>query len=148
MPTAIALPRTILVPTDFSAGGTAALDFALALAGKLDARVHVLHVVTVAVFAFDLTGAASATMMDELTRAGDQALAELIAARPGVAFGPPLLRVGDARDVIDAAARELGADLIVMGTHGRRGFSRLLLGSVAEAVVRTAPCSVLTVRAA
>lgn len=63
-----------------------------------------------------------------------------------VTRGSVLVRSGDARDVIDAVAAELGADLIVMGTHGRRGLSRVFLGSVAETVVRTAPCSVLVAR--
>lgn len=65
---------------------------------------------------------------------------------PGVSRGNVLVRSGDARDVIDAVAAEIGADLIVMGTHGRRGLSRVFLGSVAETVVRTAPCSVLVAR--
>ncbi len=125
--TPVALPRTILVPTDFSAGGTAAVDYATALAAKLDARVHLLHVVTLPTYGLDLTGMATATMIDELSRGGEEALAKLIADRTTTSFGPPLLRIGDARDVIDNAAREIKADLIVMGTHGRRGFSRLLL---------------------
>jgi nucleotide-binding universal stress UspA family protein len=57
-----------------------------------------------------------------------------------------MLRTGDARDLIVRACEEVGADLIVMGTHGRRGVSRALLGSVAESVVRIAPCPVLTIR--
>ena len=59
-----------------------------------------------------------------------------------------MLRTGDARDVIIRACEEINADLIVMGTHGRRGVSRALLGSVAESIVRTAPCPVLTIRKA
>ena len=58
-----------------------------------------------------------------------------------------LLKNGDPRDVVPSTAKELGADLIVMGTHGRRGIARALLGSVAESVLRTAPAPVLTVRA-
>jgi nucleotide-binding universal stress UspA family protein len=57
-----------------------------------------------------------------------------------------MLRKGDARTAILAFAEELHPDLIVMGTHGRRGVSRLVLGSVAESVARTAPCPVLLVR--
>jgi nucleotide-binding universal stress UspA family protein len=56
------------------------------------------------------------------------------------------LKTGDARDLINQTAAEVGADLIVMGTHGRRGVRRALLGSIAETVVRSAPCPVLTVR--
>ena len=58
-----------------------------------------------------------------------------------------ILRTGDPRDMILQTAKEIHADLIVIGTHGRRGISRFLLGSVAEAIVRSAPCPVLTVRA-
>jgi nucleotide-binding universal stress UspA family protein len=57
-----------------------------------------------------------------------------------------LLKNGDPREVVDAVAQQIDADLIVMGTHGRRGLSRLLIGSVAEYVVRTASRPVLTVR--
>jgi len=57
-----------------------------------------------------------------------------------------VLRTGDPRDLIIDVARELGADLIITGTHGRRGVRRALIGSIAESVVRTAPCPVLTIR--
>ncbi|MEO8551840.1 MAG: universal stress protein, partial [Kofleriaceae bacterium] len=77
-----------------------------------------------------------------------KALDKLIAERAGKApFGPALLETGEPRDLIVQAATKVGADLIVMGTHGRRGLRRLMLGSVAESVARTAPCPVLLVRA-
>jgi nucleotide-binding universal stress UspA family protein len=80
--------------------------------------------------------------------ANQKALAKLIADRAGKApFGPPLLETGEPRDLIVQTATKLGADLIVMGTHGRRGFRRLMLGSVAESISRAAPCPVLLVRA-
>ncbi len=60
--------------------------------------------------------------------------------------GPVLVKSGDPREVIVDAAKDLKAEVIVMGTHGRRGLSRAIIGSVAESVVRTAPCSVLVVR--
>ena len=63
-----------------------------------------------------------------------------------VSMAPVRIEIGDARDVIDRVAELIGADLIVMGTHGRRGVRRMLLGSIAESVVRSAPCPVLTVR--
>jgi universal stress protein A len=65
---------------------------------------------------------------------------------PQARMGPMLVESGDPRDVITHKAKDLDAELIVMGTHGRRGLSRALIGSVAESVVRTAPCSVLVVR--
>ena len=65
---------------------------------------------------------------------------------PNAAMGPLLVESGDPREVIVEKAKELNAELIVMGTHGRRGLSRALMGSVAETVTRTAHCSVLVVR--
>ena len=142
------LPRNILVPTDFSHHAERALDYAVELAAKLDARVHVLNVVGLPVLGAELGFAVTASMIDSILEDNQRALDKLVAARANkVAFGPTLLRTGDARAVIEQAAGEVHADLIVMGTHGRRGMSRVLLGSVAESVVRTAPCPVLLVRA-
>ena len=64
----------------------------------------------------------------------------------GAPIGKAILKTGDARVMINETAQELGADLIVMATHGRHGISRALLGSIAESVVRSAPCAVLTIR--
>jgi nucleotide-binding universal stress UspA family protein len=141
------LPKNILVPTDFSEGAQAALDYAVALAAKLDASVHLLNVVTLPMLGADTGIVVTPSMMDEVLGGNQKALDELVAARAGqCAFGPAQLEVGDARAQIEEAARKVGADLIVMGTHGRRGFRRLLLGSVAEAIARVAPCPVLLVR--
>ena len=63
-----------------------------------------------------------------------------------VSMAPVRIEIGDARDVIDRVAELIEADLIVMGTHGRRAVRRVLMGSIAESVVRSAPCPVLTVR--
>lgn len=60
--------------------------------------------------------------------------------------GPAIVETGEARDGILKAAKEVSADLIVIGSHGRRGVKRLVLGSVAEDIVRRAPCPVLVVR--
>ena len=87
-------------------------------------------------------------MGDELLRFLVEVIAEFFVERKRDkgTIGQAVLRTGDARDSIIQAAEELHADLIVMGTHGRRGVSRALLGSIAETVVRSAPCPVLTVR--
>jgi nucleotide-binding universal stress UspA family protein len=86
-------------------------------------------------------------MIDSLIEDNQTALDKIAAEHASQAtIGQVLLRTGDARDVINQTAKEVGADLIVMGTHGRRGVTRALLGSVAETVVRSAPCPVLTVR--
>ncbi|MDB4962808.1 MAG: Universal stress protein UspA [Myxococcales bacterium] len=144
----MALPRTILVATDFSEHADYALEQAAELAAQLDATIHLLHVVTIPALGGPELPLVHPQVMHDATLAAQRALDERVASyRDKVSMGPPRLDVGDARDVIDHAAEELGADLIVVGTHGRRGVRRFLLGSVAESVVRSAPCPVLTIRA-
>ena len=141
------LPRNILVPTDFSDNASDALDYAVALAAKLDAKVHVLHVIGMPVMGVDYA-MDTGTMISSLADGAQIELDHLVTGRAEkVAFGPTLLRTGDPRDVIDASGKDVNADLIVMGSQGRRGIARLLLGSVAESVARTAACPVLLVRA-
>jgi nucleotide-binding universal stress UspA family protein len=135
----------ILVPTDFSACSEQALAYALELAAKLDARVNLLSVIGIPSYGVPELGVGvTAPMIDNLIADNQQALDQLVRDKKAVA--QTLIRVGDARDVILQTAEELKADLIVMGTHGRRGISRALLGSVAEMIVRTSPIPVLTVR--
>ena len=142
------LPKTILVPTDLSENAEQALDYAVALAARLDAKIHVLNVIPVQVLGTEYGLNVTQAMVDDVLRANQAALDKLVAARAGkAAFGPAQVEFGDARAVIDATARKAGADLIVMGTHGRRGVRRLLLGSVAESVARESTCPVLLVRA-
>ena len=141
------LPKTILVPTDFSECSEVALDYAVALASRLDAKIHLLNVVDIQVTSVEYGGEAISPSVGLDLTTNRKGLERLIVARAAkVAFGPPLLETGDARAQIEQIAAKIGADLIVMGTHGRRGVKRLLLGSVAETVVRTAPCPVLLVR--
>ncbi|MBS2018864.1 MAG: universal stress protein [Deltaproteobacteria bacterium] len=137
--------RHILVPTDFGDASARARDIALELARRFDARVTLLHVWTVPNAAYaeglswpteDLEAAAQ--------RALDAELATAAKIRPGT---QAKLRVGLAWERILESAKEIGADLIVMGTHGRRGISRLVIGSVAEKLVRLSPVPVLTVGA-
>jgi len=141
------LPTNILVPTDFSETADKALDYAVVLAAKLGARIHLLHVIGIPALGIPELGVAmTSSMIGTLVADAQVALEQAVDRRRGQAtFAPPLQRTGDARDTILAAAKEVGADLIVIGTHGRRGLSRMLLGSVTDAVVRMAPCPVLTV---
>jgi nucleotide-binding universal stress UspA family protein len=142
------LPKNILVPTDLSAHAEEAFAYACELATKLEATVHLVNVIGIPALGVPELGVAvTSTMIDSIIADNQRALDALAARRPpGVKLGQILMKTGDARDMIDQAAKEVGADLIVMGTHGRRGFTRALLGSVAETVVRTAPCAVLTIR--
>lgn len=141
-------PQTILVATDFSDFAERALDYAIDLAAATGAKLHVLHAITLPTIAIAEVPVAYNTVNIDMLRDKAQAAldARIAQARERVTFGPPLVEIGDPRDIIDRVAVEIGADLIVMGTHGRRGLRHLLLGSVAESVVRTASCPVLTVR--
>jgi universal stress protein A len=142
------LPKIILVPVDFSEGSTAALDYAVGLAGKLDAKIVLLNVVGVQVLGAEYGMPVSASAIELIYNTNQQELDKLVKAHNDKAsFARTLLETGDPRSVIEAAAKKLNADLIVMGTHGRRGLRRMLIGSVAESVVRNAPCPVLLVRA-
>jgi nucleotide-binding universal stress UspA family protein len=142
-------PSKILVPTDFSAQAEYALDYACTLAAKLDATVSILNVLGVPSLGVPELGAAmTASVIDDMIKDNQAGLDSLADARRSIAkIDQVLLRTGDARDMIPNVAEEIDADLIVMGTHGRRGLSRALLGSVAEYVVRVSKVPVLTVRA-
>jgi universal stress protein A len=141
------LPKHILVPTDLSEGAEQALDYACELARTLGAQVHLLNVIGIPALGMPEIGLAmTSTMIDQMVVDNQTAIDHLAATRCTAERGQALVRTGDARDVINQTAKDLGVDLIVMGTHGRRGLSRALLGSVAETVVRSAPCAVLTVR--
>jgi universal stress protein A len=143
----MSLPRNVLVPVDLDDSSAQVLDYAVALATKLGATLHALHVVPWPLLGAEIPIGVTETAMDDIMRGKREAFDQLVAAHTAeLALGSTLLKTGDARTAILAAAAELGADLIVMGTHGRRGVSRLVLGSVAESVARTAPCPVLLVR--
>jgi len=138
---------SLLVPTDFSAPAEHALAYAVLLADRLDARIHVIHAIPIPELGVPELGVAVAsTMMDALVRRGQASLDELHGRwRDKATFGELVLRTGDIRAMILEVARELAVDLIVIGSHGRHGISRVVLGSIAEAVVRAAPCPVVTV---
>ncbi|MBA3460204.1 MAG: universal stress protein [Deltaproteobacteria bacterium] len=142
------LPKTILVPTDLSEGAEQALDYACELAQTLGATVHLVNVIGIPSLGVPELGLAmTSTVIDQIMIDNQTALDKLAESKRGKSqIGQALLRTGDAKDVINQAAIELGADLIVMSTHGRRGLKRALLGSVTETVVRSAPCPVLTVK--
>lgn len=142
------LPHTLLVPTDFSESSGLALELAVGLATKLDAKVHLVNVLGLQALQFPDVGAPLTTeIIDHLVEGNTTALARLVDKYRGSGvIGEVVFRTGDPRDVIDTVARELHADLIVMGSHGRHGCERALLGTVAESILRTAPCPVLIAR--
>jgi nucleotide-binding universal stress UspA family protein len=137
---------TILVPTDGSDAAAAAFDHAFELAERYDATVHALYVVDTAVYGS--LDARSDLVIEALEEQGEGAVAAV--RERGETAGVPVVeevaRGSPARAILDYAEEE-GVDLVVMGTHGRRGLDRLVLGSVTERVLRASPVPVLVVRA-
>jgi nucleotide-binding universal stress UspA family protein len=137
--------RKILVPTDFSDGAAEALRVAVDLARRLDGEITLLHVYQMPVYP-ELAVSAEAvrdfltTVQDALARAKDA-----VNHMDGPSIGIAQVEGQPAAGIV-AFAQEGKFDLVVIGTHGRTGLSRLLIGSVAERVVRTAGCPVLSVR--
>ena len=135
--------RRILVPIDFSAGSDAALEMATSLARDGGGSLILAHaeVIPLSAAGGEFLYAISEPRTEEL-------LAKLNAVVLRDSHVPVERRLlaGDPADVIIRLAQTEDVDMIVMGTHGRRGLTRLLMGSVAEAVVRAAPCPVLTVK--
>jgi len=137
--------RVILHPTDFSAQSKPAFQVACALAQDHQARLIVLHVREVPVVAYGEFGQLPIEL--EPPEAIREKLDKLIALRRNANVGiEPWVKIGDPAIEILATAQETGSDMIVLGTHGRTGLSRLLMGSVAEQVVRKASCPVLTIK--
>lgn len=147
--------RKILIPTDFSDCSRRALDVGLRLAHTFDAQVVCLHAagdVSQSDFSEELmehVGDSLDATEDRVTRAATERLQRFMAEGPTdlsaedieilVATGSPAARILETAD-------EIGADLIVIGTHGRSGLRDTLLGSTAERVARRAHCSVMTVK--
>lgn len=140
-------PRRILVPTDFSPTARAALDLAATLARGFDAEIHVLHV-RVLLDDTHLEEQERAEVQRLLTASDGSARAALgrdAEGRDGLAVTTHLVRGISPAETIVETCTSLACDLVVMGTHGRRGVTHALVGSVAEGVVRTTPAPVLTV---
>lgn len=141
----------ILVPTDFSAPSDAAFAYARALAERFDASLHLAHAFedpfTTAAFAAEMYAPLPANLRDKLLIDIERRLAEQFPPEDRTRFrGTTDIVTGPPARAIVEYSQSLGSDLIVLGTHGRGGMPHLLLGSVAERVVRTARCPVLTVR--
>lgn len=144
----VAMYDTILVPTDGSDHARRAAEHAALLAGALDATVHVVSVVDLD----DAAGPFSAGGLDDhdidrLTASGRSTAEETAAALGERVTVETDVLTGRPSDAILDYVEDHGVDLVCMGTHGRRGLSRYLTGSVAERVLRRAPVPVMTVRA-
>lgn len=135
--------KRILFATDFSDLSMAAYTFVMALARDYEAHVIVLHAMPYPAITYG--EAVTGLGLEEERQQAEAALFDLPAAPPGVQMEKRVL-VGEPGDCILDMALEKEVDLIVLGTHGRTGLARLLLGSVAEKVLRKAHCPVLTVK--
>jgi len=141
-------PRNILAATDFSETAERAAALAGILALRFSADLHLLHVVVLDEYSNLDEGGRD--QLEQLQATSEERRRELLEKSSGnhdVSVTPILVRGIDPDEVIVETASDLGCDLIVMGTHGRRGLSHLFLGSVAERVVRMSPAPVLTLRA-
>ncbi len=139
-------PRLILCPTDFSDNSTVALRVARDLARQNQAALVVLHVA-------DSLGPEGLGIVEAETRLQPEghvedlrrALHDMLPREPGLEVRY-LLREGEPAAAIEQVVREQGCDLVVLGTHGRTGLDHLLMGSIAEKIIRHCPCPVLVVK--
>ncbi len=141
--------QKILLPTDFSSYSSAATKYACELAAKFGAELHVLHTLETHLASTPgfAMGLALPQYINESKAAAEQALAAVL--DPKWSAGRTVIQnivEGSPKVEILNYARKHNIDLIVLATHGRTGLAHVLMGSVAETVVRTAPCPVLTVR--
>jgi universal stress protein A len=143
--------KKILVPVDYSDCSRVAMEYALFLAERFEAEIEVLHVAEIPLGEEHTvvnpdTGKEqllSELIMQQAVKAETEFLAPFV--RATIPIEKSLLKGRPGKVIIEAAA-ERGADLIVMGTHGRSGFDRLIMGSVTERVLRSATCPVAVVR--
>ena len=142
--------KTILHPTDFSESSSYALGYAISFAKEFEAKLYILHVVedVSTAFYFEALKAPSAMeIMTDIQNHAQRALEEVlpqevrdtIATECAIRGGAPFVE-------IIRYAKEIEADMIVCGSHGRTGLKHMIFGSVAENVVRHSPCPVLSVR--
>ncbi len=146
--------RVVVVPYDFSEHARAALAEAEDLARRLGSDLHLVHIMQSPIYLYNFAYAGEAAAvtppidMTEIREDALKSLKEVIAEidiRGEVE--PHVYEGANVAETLREVAVNLGADLIVMGTHGRTGLAHVFLGSVAERTLRTAPCPVLTVPA-
>lgn len=135
----------ILVPTDGSDAASAAADHAIGLAAATDATLHVVHVVDTVSYSFE---GVNPSVLDSLRAAGQTAMDDIVerAEKRGVRSTETSMQSGRTARAITEYAADQEVDCIVLGTHGRTGFDRLLLGSVTEEVVRLSDVPVFGIK--
>ncbi|ENO86468.1 universal stress protein [Thauera linaloolentis] len=140
--------ETILFATDFSKGSAQACELARTLGTLTGARLHVLHVITTLHDRSNLriSSAMLSNMFDEIKQGAAQDMRQFCQENlAGLDITPHIVQGASHEELLREATR-IGADLIIMGTHGRTGLEKLLMGSTAEKVVRSSIIPVLTVR--
>ena len=140
--------NTILVPSDFSECSDEALRYGLELARRFDAQIHLLHVVQDPVtqpWAAEGFSVPLFEVVEQWQKQAEERLRAAVPAADRARVTVASIVATPYAEILDYASAHR-VDLIVMGTHGRGGVSHMLLGSIAERVVRRAPCPVLTVR--
>jgi nucleotide-binding universal stress UspA family protein len=138
--------KNILVAVDFSETSDRAVEAAVELAQRFDGRITILHAYEIPALGFpDGVLVASSEVVARISSAGQTALQALAERHHGKIPIETKLKTGVAYETVNEVAEEMNADVIVIGTHGRRGIARALLGSVAENVIRTATRPVLVI---
>jgi nucleotide-binding universal stress UspA family protein len=144
--------RNILCPIDFSSSSFEALAIAIELGEHFSATVHVLYVLELQPVPADSSplpwnSSSIVKHREELEANAKESMANVVAkhSRPSLKLVTMIVGGAAAQRIVESA-EEMAIDLVVISTHGRTGFRRLVFGSVAEAVMRTAPCPVLTTR--
>lgn len=136
--------KRILTPVDFDQSSLSALDYAAKIARQNDGTISVLHIVPVDI---DVSGMPQYVDLIKRQESLDREKLTTIAKQQLTDVKWEILdKMGEPAEVINDVAAKLPADLIVMVTHGRRGLARLVEGSIAEKVLRHAPCPVLAIR--
>jgi nucleotide-binding universal stress UspA family protein len=142
--------KTILVPTDFSEASQSALEYAKGLAAAFGSTVHVVHVMEdllAHAWSAEVYVASMPNLREEIEKEAQERLAAMLTDDDRTRFrAMTVIVAGNPFLEIVRYAKANAVDLIVMGTHGRGPIAHMLLGSVAEKVVRKSPCPVLTVR--
>jgi nucleotide-binding universal stress UspA family protein len=139
--------KSILVATDFSELSDAALNYGRELAARFGATLHVLHVaqnIYITTFGAENYAAVAPDLQQQVHDNASRRLQELLIGTENCV--PAVVTSGSPAIAIVIYANDHDVDLIVMGTHGREALAHLVMGSVAERVVRLAPCPVLTIR--
>jgi len=135
--------KNILFPTDFSSAANAALPYAAEIARRYGAKLYTMHVLSSDTYAMT-PPETWPTVVEGAMREAKQHARELLSHLEGVEV-EVLGRSGDVWTVIEGVIETFGIDLVVLGTHGRTGWGKVLLGSVAETIFRKAPCPVITI---